>query len=213
MNLEAVMFKAREKDKLFVLLLELSELFMTGCEGIKSLKDDGRDNLNMIWKKTEKDKENAQMILNTIMKELDLTLITPIEREDILHLAERLVSSIASLESCAARFELFEMTTLTDEMIYFTEMICEAGEIIHQSTLKLTEKKFSEMNPGIQKIYGKVEAYHQLERRAIKELFVNYANDPVTLIKYKELYDFISKVAIKQEKVAKVLGTIIMKNA
>jgi hypothetical protein len=207
------MFKAREKDKLFVLLLELSELFMTGCEGIKSLKDDGRDNLNMIWKKTEKDKENAQMILNTIMKELDLTLITPIEREDILHLAERLVSSIASLESCAARFELFEMTTLTDEMIYFTEMICEAGEIIHQSTLKLTEKKFSEMNPGIQKIYGKVEAYHQLERRAIKELFVNYANDPVTLIKYKELYDFISKVAIKQEKVAKVLGTIIMKNA
>ena len=207
------MFKSREKDKLFQLLLELSELYMSGCEGIKSLKDDGPDNLTAIWKKTEKDKEQAQMILNNVMKELDMSLITPIEREDILHLAERLVSAIASLESLSARFDLYEMSTLTEEMIYFTEMISESSKIIHESTLKLTEKKFSEMNPGIQKIYGKVEAYHQLERKAIKELFTVHANEPVTLIKYKELYDFISRVAIKQEKVAKVLGTIIMKNA
>lgn len=207
------MFKSREKDKLFQLLLELSELYMSGCEGIKSLKNDGSENLTAIWKKTEKDKEQAQMILNNVMKELDMSLITPIEREDILHLAERLVSAIASLESLSARFDLYEMSTLTEEMIYFTEMISESSKIIHESTLKLTEKKFSEMNPGIQKIYGKVEAYHQLERKAIKELFTVHANEPVTLIKYKELYDFISRVAIKQEKVAKVLGTIIMKNA
>lgn len=207
------MFRSREKDKLFVLLLELSELLKTGSEDLKSLKNDGQENLNAIWKKTEKHKENAQMILNNIMKELDMSLITPIEREDILHLAERLVSAIASLESCSARFDLYDMSALTVEMIQFTEMISESSELIHNSTVKLTEKKFAEMHPGIQQIYGKVEAYHQLERKAIKSLFSTYANDPITLIKYKELYEFISRVAIKQEKVAKVLGTIIMKNA
>lgn len=207
------MFRSREKDKLFILLLELSDLLKTGSEDIKSLKNDGKENLNTIWKKTEKDKENAQIILNTIMKELDMSLITPIEREDILHLGERLVSAIASLESCAARFDLYEMSTLTEEMIHFLEMISESAVLIHESTKKLTEKKFADMNPGIQQIYGKVEAYHQLERKAVKKLFVTYEQEPVTLIKYKELYDFISRVAIKQEKVAKVLGTIIMKNA
>lgn len=207
------MFKAKDKDMLFVLNLELAELLKQGTENMKSLKNDGKENLNNIWKQTINDKEVSRTILNNILKELDLSLITPIEREDILHLAERLVSAISSLESCAARFELYEMSSLTHEMIEFTDMLARSSHLIHKSVMNLSEKKFADMNPDIQKIYGVVETYHQLERKAIKKLFTQYANDPISLIKYKELYEFINKVAIKQEKVAKVLATIIMKNA
>lgn len=207
------MFRSKEKDKLFILLLELAELLKKGTTELQSVKELGLKDSNELWKTTEQNKENAQMLLNQVMKELDLSLITPIEREDILHLAERLNGTISSIEACAARFDIYGVNVVTSHMEFFVDLMKEVSELIYESVQKLTGKKFGDMQIGIQQIYGKVEAGHQLERRAIKELFNNGSNDPLTIIRDKDIYDFISRIIRQQEKVAKVLGTIIMKNA
>lgn len=207
------MFRSKEKDKLFILLLELAGLLKKGTTELQAVKVIGIQDINTLWKTTEHNKENAQMLLNQVMKELDLSLITPIEREDILHLAERLNGTISSIEACAARFDIYGVSVLTSHMEFFVDLMQEVSELIYESVEKLTGKKFGDMQIGIQLIYGKVEAGHQLERKAIKDLFSEVDANPLTIIKEKDVYDFISRSIRQQEKVAKVLGTIIMKNA
>lgn len=207
------MFRSKEKDKLFSLLIDLATLLKAGTAELKVLEANGGIDVNGLWKKTEKNKEEAQLILNQVMRELDLSLITPIEREDILHLAERLAGALSALEACAARFDIYGVEIATDKMIIISNMIVEIAELIALSVDKLSGKRFGDMQMGIQKIYGQVEAANLLERAAIRELFSNHSNDPVTIIKHKEIYDYISRVVRQQEKIAKVLGTIIMKNA
>ncbi len=207
------MFRSKEKDKLFILLLELAELLKQASTEFEVLKSGTVQDTNAIWKRSEQTKEKSQILLNQVMKELDLSLITPIEREDILHLAERLASGVSSIEACTARFDIYGVSTLNDHMVYFEKLINETSSLIYISVEKLTAKKFSDMQIDIQKIYGQVEAAQQLERRAIKELFANKINDPIVVIQEKEIYEYINRVTRQQEKIAKVLGTIIMKNA
>lgn len=207
------MFRSKEKDKLFVLLLELAGLLKQASQEFEVLKSGTVEDTNAIWKRSEQNKEQGQILLNQVMKELDLSLITPIEREDILHLAERLANGISSIEACAARFDIYCVTTLNEHMVYFESLINETSTLIYTSVEKLTQKKFGDMQMDIQKIYGQVEAAQQLERRAIKELFSNRANDPIVIIQEKEIYEYINRITRQQEKIAKVLGTIIMKNA
>lgn len=207
------MFRSKEKDKLFILLLDLAILLKQASQEFEVLKSGTVEDTNAIWKRSEQNKEQGQLLLNQVMKELDLSLITPIEREDILHLAERLASGISSIEACAARFDIYCVTTLNEHMVYFESLINETSSLIYASVEKLTQKKFGDMQLDIQKIYGQVEAAQQLERRAIKELFSNRANDPIVVIQEKEIYEYINRVTRQQEKIAKVLGTIIMKNA
>lgn len=207
------MFRSREKDKLFTLLMDLASLLKDGSEQIKKIEAEDTIDANGIWKKTESLKENSQLILNSVMRELDMSLITPIEREDILHLAERLAGTLSAIEGCTARFDIYGVNTATDKMKMILGLIGEMSVLIESCVAKLSDKKFGEMQISIQKIYGQVEAAHLIERAAIKELFANHGNDPITIIKHKEIHDYIYRVVRQQEKVAKVLGTIIMKNA
>ncbi len=207
------MFRSKEKDKLFTLLVALAHLLKDGSEQIKRIESEAQMDLNSIWKKTETNKEEAQLILNNVMRELDMSLITPIEREDILHLAERLAGTLSAIEGCTARFDIYGVTVATEKMKTILGLIIEMSDLIEACVSKLSEKKFSEMQISIQKIYGQVEAAHLIERAAIKELFASHGDDPIMIIKHKEIHDFIHRVVRQQEKVAKVLGTIIMKNA
>ena len=207
------MFRSKEKDILFVLLLELAELMKNGSEEFTRIKTDGEGCFEQVCSNMEKNKEASKVIINRILIALDKTLITPIEREDILHLAERMVSAINAHEACAARFAMYAVEKQTDEISVYVDLIEKTSKRIYECVSKLVEKRFSEMNEHILKIYGKVEDFHQFERKTIKRLFTDYKEDPVLLIQYKDLYDFLSRIIMKQEKVAQVLGTIIMKNA
>lgn len=207
------MFKSKEKDKLFQLLLEMAAVNKEAGQVFYGYKIKTPSDLVEFTAKLKAFEVKGQGIVIEVSKQLDLSLITPIEREDILHLAERIDGVLNWMDECAARFEMYDIFPATDEMVLFSEYVSKCCDEIYDCVVLLSDKKFPNMNYQINKIYGYVDACDMLGRKAIKNLFTLYKDNPIKIIQEKELYEAMQKTMERCSRVSRVLGTIILKNA
>jgi predicted phosphate transport protein (TIGR00153 family) len=207
------MFNRREKDKTFQLLLELAKTSKEAGHTFFEYKIQTPEDLPVFSKKLKSYESRGQELVIEVSKQLDISLITPIEREDILHLAERIDGILNWLDECAARFEMYDICPATNEMLLFSEYISKCCDEIYDCMIPLTEKKFSHMTTHISKINEYVSACDILGRRAIKSLFTIYKDNPIKIIQEKELYEALQRTMERCTRVSGVLSTIILKNA
>ncbi|WCN36924.1 DUF47 domain-containing protein [Aneurinibacillus uraniidurans] len=150
--------------------------------------------------------------IHEIIVALNKTFITPLEREDILELANTMDDILDGMEQCASRFEMYNITEADEYMITFAQKILESTEEVAKSTKLLNKKKLMDIRPHAIKINDIESQCDDLLRICIKELFAN-EKDPIKIIQYKELYEVLENISDSCEDVADTLETIIMRNA
>ncbi|GIO25755.1 hypothetical protein J43TS3_03660 [Ornithinibacillus bavariensis] len=151
-------------------------------------------------------------IVHDIIKELNTTFITPIDREDILLLANSMDDVLDGLEQCAALFEMYAITDINQYMLQFVEEIKICSYEILESVELLTTKKYKNIREKVIKINAVESKCDVIERESIKNLFLT-EKDPIRIIQYKEIYQSFEEIADACEAVANTLETILMKNA
>ncbi|BAU29182.1 hypothetical protein DFP93_11759 [Aneurinibacillus soli] len=150
--------------------------------------------------------------IHEIIVALNKTFITPLEREDILELANTMDDILDGMEQCASRFEMYNITEADEYMITFAQKILESTEEVAKSTKLLNKKKLMDIRPHAIKINDIESQCDDLLRICIKELFTK-EKDPIKIIQYKELYEVLESISDSCEDVADTLETIIMRNA
>ncbi|GEN36530.1 MULTISPECIES: DUF47 domain-containing protein [Aneurinibacillus] len=150
--------------------------------------------------------------IHEIIVALNKTFITPLEREDILELANTMDDILDGMEQCASRFEMYNITKVDEYMIQFTEKILKSTEEVAKSAKLLNKKKLMDIRPHAIKINDLESECDDLLRVCIKELFIK-EKDPIKIIQYKELYEIFESISDSCEDVADTLETIIMRNA
>lgn len=209
-----MLFKSREKDKLFKMLLEMSTLVRECSKYFYEFRIREQNHLYEFYTTVKSYEEKNHELLAVFLKELNRSLITPIEREDILYLADHLDGILNWMDECASRFEMYDIHEVTDEMRAFTEYVNKCTIEIHTCVELLSEKRFTDMMSHIIKVREYEAICDVLERQSIKKLFTQYGNDEVIkLIQHKELYETLERSIDHCKDVAKVLESIIMKNA
>lgn len=174
---------------------------------LKSEKD-----LAIFANKMKEYEHKGDEIVHEVIKELNSTFITPIEREDILHLCNSMDDVLDGLEECAALFEMYSVTDINPYMLEFVKEIKLCSyEIVHSVEL-LTTKKYKTIRESVIKINAMESKCDVIERESIKNLFLT-EKDPIRIIQYKEIYESFEDIADACEMVANTLETIIMKNA
>ncbi|WP_066638950.1 DUF47 domain-containing protein [Desulfolucanica intricata] len=149
---------------------------------------------------------------HTIIHALNKTFITPLEREDILGLALKLDDVLDGIEACADRMYLYKVIEADDYIKLFVKMIVNCTEEIVAAINLLTEKKLKEMLRNVYRINELENEADQLLRECIKTLFEEY-NDPILIIKKKELYEMLESVTDAFEDVADILEALLMRNS
>lgn len=147
-----------------------------------------------------------------IMKELNNTFITPLEREDILGLTLQLDDVLDCLEFCSSRIVLYGITEQDDYMRLFTRNINLCVENLCAALDLLAQKKLSDMKQFTHKINDLENAADDLLTDALKTLFTNSA-DAIEIIKKKELYTMMESFSDFCEDVADILEGLIMRNS
>ncbi|GBF33339.1 phosphate transport regulator [Desulfocucumis palustris] len=147
-----------------------------------------------------------------IMKELNKTFITPLEREDILGLTLQLDDVLDCLEFCSSRIVLYGITEQDDYMRLFTKNIELCVENLCSALELLSQKKLSEMKQYTHKINDLENAADDLLTDALTTLFNNSA-DAIEIIKKKELYTMMESFSDFCEDVADILEGLIMRNS
>jgi uncharacterized protein len=201
-----------KKDKLFVMLQDVASNLKESSQYFFDFKIKDGESLKEFGNEMKKYEQKGDNCVHEIIVELNNTFITPIEREDILQLTMRMDDILDGLDSCAARFYMYNIVKADDYMVKFSEYINKCAYEIYDSIELASQKKLIQIREHAIRIKDYETSCDTLERKSIKELFEK-EKDFVKLIQYKELYEILEDVADACQGVANTLETIIMKNA
>lgn len=160
-----------------------------------------------------KEYENiGDTFVHQIIHNLNKVFITPIEREDILALAMHMDDVLDGLESTAAMFHMYSITSADEYMHQFVGAIQRAVVEIDKAVQLIAQRKLPPIREHAIQIKDYESQCDDILRKSIKDLF-HKEKDPIQIIKYKEIYEEFEYTADYCQDVANTLEAIIMKNA
>ncbi len=149
---------------------------------------------------------------HAVIRALNNTFITPIDREDILGLTIKLDDILDLIEACAWNFDLYGITKVDNFMKLFAKNIEECTQEVCYAIQYLVVKKLKDMTRHTYRINDLENEADDLFRESIKVLF-STCTDPVEIIKRKEMYFVMEQVSDACEDVADILEGIIMRHS
>ncbi len=161
-------------------------------------------------KKIQEIEHQGDAITHNIVRKLNQTFITPIDREDIYSLSGSLDDVLDFIEAVADRMVVFKIRQPTPEAIRLSRIIFESSREIELAISQLKSLK---------QIYGHCVEINRLEneadritRDAIARLFEEVQN-PIEVIKWKEIYENLEIATDRCEDVANILERIVLKHS
>jgi len=161
-------------------------------------------------KDTEHD---CDLFIHETIEMLNRTFVTPLDREDIHNLISSLDDVLDYIEACAERLNLFKIGETTEEAMLLVGILVKAVKEVEQAVFKLRRLK------GADSIMKNFIEINRLEnegdyvcRAAVAKLF-EPENNPLEVIKWKEIYETLENGIDRCEDVANVLEGIVLKNA
>ncbi len=144
---------------------------------------------------------------------LDRTFVTPIEREDILALAHALDDVADCIDAAAERLVLYKPPTITPIAKEMAKLLVEGAEQLQPlvGTLR-SMNNVGGIRKRIQELNSLENQSDALFHAALAELFEN-PTDPIFLMKWKEIYNQMEDAMDHVDRVAKVIGSTVMRNA
>jgi uncharacterized protein Yka (UPF0111/DUF47 family) len=157
---------------------------------------------------TIKEMEKAgDKIERQIIDELDVTFITPLDREDIHHLAMIMDQTVDQLHSLARKLELYNIRVIPAPLKAFCDIMVGIAD---------EQVKLMQALPTRKGVQDTIRIMHELEKRgddtfaqAVATLFES--NDPVHIIKFKEIYELSEEVIDSIDLVGKTIRGIMVK--
>jgi uncharacterized protein Yka (UPF0111/DUF47 family) len=149
-------------------------------------------------------------ISHEILRDIDRTFITPIDREDIHQLAVRLDDVIDLIDGTVRRLVLFKLTEPTQVSRALSATIVEiTGEMVKAVTALKGQKGVVEHCIRMKQLENQGDvAFHE----AIASLFADETR-PIELIKWKDIYENMEGCIDQCEAVAHVLESVVLKHS
>lgn len=144
---------------------------------------------------------------------LSRTWITPIDREDIHALVKALDDVLDFIDAAANRFVLYKIQAPRPGFKQATEIIVQSAHAIRRAMGMLGDLKHSaeilEICVEINRLENEADT---LNRISIGRLF-DIEKDPITLLKWKEIYEVLEEATDRCEDVANVFEQIVLKSS
>jgi uncharacterized protein len=152
-------------------------------------------------------------LTHQIIERLNHTFVTPLDREDILHLAFAIDDVVDRIHSICERLILYRITQVMPALTEISSIIVEGvGELIHLTKSLRDMSNQKEIRDRIRRVHALETKADAIYHAALAQIFEN-PKDPIELIKWKELLEQAEHATDKVELVAKVIGSTVMKNA
>lgn len=193
------------------MLLEVAENICNASKAFQSGLKNYQDG-EQFFKEIKRYEEIGDEFTHRIIRALNATYMTPIDREDIHSLATRMDDILDGMEAAASRFDMFRIQTVDNFMTDFAINIVECATKLEQAMKALQKKKMIEIRQYTVAINELENIGDQLMRDSIRSLFAR-TTDPVEIIKLKEVYEILEGVSDSCEDAADILESIVMTNA
>ncbi|MBI3578165.1 MAG: DUF47 domain-containing protein [Ignavibacteriales bacterium] len=152
-------------------------------------------------------------VTHNIFSELNATFVTPFDREDIHSLASALDDIMDHIDGSSGRISLYKLKKCPDQMIKLVDILHLSITELYKGVALLRNLHKAE---DLQRVFQKVNEYENqadaVFERAVADLF-DKEDDPIQVIKLKEIYVGLETATDKCEDAANVLEGIYIKHA
>lgn len=175
-----------------------------------ALKDGVLDEAEV--KKMHDLEHEGDALAHEITDMLNRTFITPIDREDIYSLANSLDDVLDLLNAMAGRMKLYKLDPRDEYFAQFIDLIDQAAAALSNAVKYMPDTKRQRRVLDYCIEVNRLENLGDLVReKAIGRLF-ELEKDPVTVIKWKEIYETAEGALDDCEHVAKFIESVLVKN-
>lgn len=144
---------------------------------------------------------------------LHRTFITPLDRDEIVALISALDDVMDSIERAAKRMHLFEVRVLPKKLIEMIRVLSRALEQVVSAVAMIRGFKHGEQLREVFKEIHRLENEGDgLHHAGLTQLFRENADDPLTVIKLKEIYETIEQAIDKCEDIAHIVERIVLEH-
>lgn len=153
----------------------------------------------------------ADKVTHEIVRRLNTTFITPLDREDIHALASRLDDVLDYIEASSERLVVYRIKEPTSACRAMADVIVKMVEPMDRALkcLRTMDPAFHEHAVEVNRLEN---AADNLLRDSLAALFQE-STDPIEVIKWKEIYETMEIVTDRCEDVVNVIEGIILKSA
>ncbi|NJC87701.1 MAG: DUF47 domain-containing protein [Desulfuromonas sp.] len=205
------MFGLIPKDeKFFVMFKEMTTTIIEGAQLLKDMMDRFEDPQRS--QKMIKDVEHkADHLTHDIIKKLNKSFVTPLDREDIYALSGALDDILDLIDASAQRIVMYNVEKTTPEARELAFLILKSCQTLDKA-VALLGGKLEPIAEYCMEVNSLENEADRVCREAISRLF-DEEKDPIQLIKWKEIYETLEKATDKCEDAANILESVVVKNA
>lgn len=166
-----------------------------------------------IWDKADQIKEvehKCDFLTHEIIQRLHRTFVTPLDREDIHDLARSLDDVMDAIDDSAAVVRLYSIERVRPDARELVRIIkASTDEMV--KALKALERKNGVAEPAVEinRLENEADRVHYA---AVRRLFEE-ERDPIVIMKWKEILDFLEQATDRCEDVANAVEGIVVKHA
>lgn len=166
-----------------------------------------------LWDKADEIKEvehKCDFLTHEIIQRLNRTFVTPFDREDIHALARSLDDVMDAIDASAAFIRLYQIDRVHPDARELARIIrISADQVV--LAMRGLERLRDVAGPAIEinRLENEADRLHQ---SALRRLFEE-ERDPIIIMKWKEVFDFLEEATDRCEDVANVIEAVVVKHA
>ena len=166
-----------------------------------------------VWDKAEEIKEvehKCDFLTHEVIQRLHRSFITPLDREDIFALARSLDDVMDAIDASATIINIYQINNVRPLARELARIIVESSDQMVQA-LRALEKRDGVAACAIEinRLENEADRVHQA---AIRKLFDD-EQDPLLIMKWKEILDILEEATDRCEDVANVLEGVVVKHS
>jgi predicted phosphate transport protein (TIGR00153 family) len=197
------------EERFFDLLERQAANVVAGAELMVKLLADF-ENLRGYAAKIEEVEHTGDSMVHELSVELSKSFLTPFDHEDISRLASKIDDIIDYIDASAKRMWMYKLTEAPPHADEMAAVLLEQARSIDECVRNLRAMDVAAVQERHARINKLENDADNLLQEALMEAFE--LPDAKTILKLKEVYDFIEAATDRCEDASDVLADIVMKN-
>jgi predicted phosphate transport protein (TIGR00153 family) len=198
-----------KEEQYFDLFLQMTLYICDAARELKGMLADKNHNYQDYSKRIKGLEHACDELTHTISTKLNKSFITPFDREDIYMMSSALDDIVDLIDDAARAIIDFDVHEIKPYAREFAGVIEKMAEQLREIVSILRKPK--NVTQRLVEIHRLENEGDDIYHAAIRELF-HEEHDPLTVLKWKEIYEKLEAAVDRCENVANIIESVIIKH-
>jgi len=198
-----------KEEQYFDLFLQMTLYICDAARELKGMLADKNHNYQEYSQRIKGLEHACDELTHTISTRLNKSFITPFDREDIYMMSSALDDIVDLIDDAARAIIDFDVHEIKPHAREFAGVIEKMAEQLREIVSILRKPK--NVTQRLVEIHRLENEGDDIYHAAIRELF-HQEHDPLTVLKWKEIYEKLEAAVDRCENVANIIESVIIKH-